>query len=116
MLAYVIAVIRRLSVSLAWYVLQCHGLILGPAAGADGWIVVHTPPISGWRQLAKLLMVRAWVRNGYNAYGNYLRLLEARARKLAIMRGEIVDDDPAPQARATPKPRARPSRPRQVRS
>ena len=101
--------------SLAWYVLQCHGLILGPAAGADGWIVVHTPPISGWRQLAKLLMVRAWVRNGYNAYGNYLQIFTVRARKLAILRGEAVDVDPAPNVRATPKPRIRPARPRQVR-
>ena len=112
MFAYVFAVIRRLFVSLAWYVLQCHGLILGPAARADGWIVVHTPPISGWRQLAKLLMVRAWVRNGYNAYGNYLQIFTVRARELAIMRGEIVDEDPAPNVRAAPKPRIRPARPR----
>ena len=112
MFAYVFAVIRRLLVSLAWYVLQCHGLILGPAVRADGWIVVHTPPISGWRQLAKLLMVRAWIRNGYNAYGNYLQVFTRRARKLAILNGEIEDEDPAPNVRAAPKPRIRPARPR----
>ena len=115
MFAYLIAVIRRLSVSLAWRVLQCHGLIQGPAAGAGGWIVVHTPPIAGWRQLAKLLMVRSWVRNGYNAYGNYLQVLTVRARNLAILEGRVVDVNPAPPVHATPKPKPRPARPRQVR-
>ena len=115
MLAYIIAVIRRLTVSLAWRVLQCNGLVQGPAPRAGGWIMVHTPPVAGWRQLAKLLMVREWIRNGYSAYGNYLKVFTQRARKLAIMKGEIVDEDPAPNVRAAPKPRIRPARLRQVR-
>ena len=115
MLAYIIAVIRRLTVSLAWRVLQCNGLVQGPAPRAGGWIMVHTPPVAGWRQLAKLLMVREWIRNGYSAYGNYLQVFTRRARKLAILNGEIVDEDPAPNVRAAPKPRIRPARPRQVR-
>ena len=112
MLAYIIAVIRRLTVSLAWRVLQCNGLVQGPAPRAGGWIMVHTPPVAGWRQLAKLLMVREWIRNGYSAYGNYLQVFTRRARKLAILNGEIEDKDPAPSVRAAPKPRIRPARPR----
>ena len=112
MLAYVIAVIRRLTVSLAWCVLQCNGLIQGPAPRAEGWIMVHTPPIAGWRQLAKLLMVREWIRNGYSAYGNYLQVFTRRARQLAILNGEIEDEYPAPRVRAAPKPKVRPARPR----
>ena len=95
MLAYIVAVIRWLIVSLAWLVLQCNGLVQDPAPRAGEWIMVHVPPVAGWRRLAKLLMVRAWIRNGYNAYGNYLQFFTRRARKLAILNGEIKDEDPA---------------------
>ena len=74
--------------------------------------MVHVPPVAGWRRLAKLLMVRAWVRNGYNAYGNYLQLFTQRARKLAVLNGEIEDEYPPPRVPVAPKPKARPARPR----
>ena len=112
MLAYIVAVIRWLIVSLAWLVLQYNGLVQDPAPRAGGWIMVHVPPVAGWRRLAKLLMVRAWVRNGYNAYGNYLQMFTQRARELAVLNGEIEDESPPPRVPAAPKPKARPARPR----
>ena len=111
MLAYIIAVIRRLTVSLAWRVLQCNGLVQDPAPRAGEWIMVPVPPVAGWRQLAKLLMVREWIRNGYSAYGNS-PFFTRRARQLAILNGEIEDEYPTPRVRAAPKPKVRPARPR----
>ena len=112
MLAYLLAFIRRLAVNLALRILLCHGLVPDPAPRAGGWIMVHTPPVAGWRQLAKLLMVREWIRNGYSAYGNYLQVFTRRARQLAILNREIEDEYPPPRVRAAPKPKVRPARPR----
>ena len=89
MLAYIVAVIRMLIAGLAWLVLQCSGLVQDPAPRAGEWIMVPVPPVAGWRQLTKLLMVRAWIRNGYNAYGTYLQIFTRRAHKIVILNGEI---------------------------
>ena len=112
MLAYLVAIIRLLIAGLAWLVLQLSGLVQRPAPRAGDWIMVPVPPVAGWRQLVKLLMVRAWIRNGYNAYGNYLQVFTQRALKLAILNGDIKDEDPAPGVRAAPNLRMRPVRPR----
>ena len=111
MFAFLITALRRLAVDLALRILQCHGLMGDAAPRAEEWIVVHTPAISRWRQYAQLLMVREWCRNGYSAYGNYLQIFTRRARRLAVLNGEIEDMYPSPRVRTTSKPKGRPARP-----